>query len=249
MLPAQWHQHMQALAAAGLEPRVSPISLNNARSTRAACPTFSQGTPSPGSGRTRCGPACRWPSSRRSRCGIRWHSSGPPPAPPSASAAPAGRMPRIQGLRQQTRAGIAASMWRWKNRSPPMPDGARTSETGRPFQIRSHQRRGLDVVTREIALGQAARGIDDALRVRQPARPTRMRLAVFPLRLFRSLSWHRTLLSHAHRTASRGSQPGSSRHSSSGGARSADGRQQFWFPPWRPRNRQEHGGHNQAAPL
>ena len=29
--------------------------------------------------------------------------------------------------------GIAASMWRWKT-GPPMPDGARTSETGRPFR-------------------------------------------------------------------------------------------------------------------
>ena len=58
-----------------------------------------------------------------------------------------------------------------------MPDGA----APRPAapSIGPHQRSSLRVVAREIALGQAARGIDDALRVRQPAQPAGIGLAVF----------------------------------------------------------------------
>ena len=53
----------------------------------------------------------------------------------------------------------------WKNSWPPMPAGARTSETGRLTRCGRISRATVEVVVDDVELGDAGRGVDDAIGV------------------------------------------------------------------------------------
>ena len=66
----------------------------------------------------------------------------------------------LRAARGLQRAGV-----RWKKSWPPMPAGARTSETGRLTRCGRISRGDVEVVVDDVELGDAGRGVDDAIGV------------------------------------------------------------------------------------
>ena len=134
MLPAQRHQHMQALAAAGLEPRVQPDLAQQRAQHPGRLPDALPGHALARvqvehdavrlvDGRLHGVPGVEFDGIHLD---CRQHR-------PRRRQLQQGRMPRIQGLRQQTRAGHRGIHVALEKQVPRCPT-ARTSETGRPFR-------------------------------------------------------------------------------------------------------------------